>query len=591
MKLSKVEIKNFRRVEHAEINLSPASFIIGPNNYGKSSILRAIDALLSLKEDVIKPDDFRLLPDGNRCQTIEICGWFSDIDPETANSRGFKGRVINGQFFYKKTYTLSNTTKPVIETFLYPYQIVEPFDKVKTYTDLLGVGLTEEQIQESLGVKKVENKKLPNEWEFKIEGAIEWDMEAEPQLFKNPGGAPSNVNSKLPRLLYIPSYANSDDVGKADSNKTLLGECLGYIFEDILADNQLAKDIQENLNELQKQMSPDTDESLIKVLCSEVNNIIGDVFPNCGIHINPSLQGLTEILKPKYSVEMYSNVNTDATRQGTGLIRTAIFSMLKYHAKLKAKKETRTKPLIIAFEEPEIYLHPSAANMLRDTIYSLGLSNQIISTTHSPWMIDLSKEWQSLTKVYLNKNGFMSTINYGVSEALKNLEEDEKQHVKMIKTFDDELSRVFFAEKCLIVEGDSEQIAIKNTLNLLPEDVQKEIKSTFQITKARGKAAIISLVKYLQALSINPIVMHDLDSQTEGAAKMNKHIEAAVGDTSRVFPLQDCLEDCLNYKVPTSDKPYRAFVETSKWASWDDVPPVWAAIIRSIFEINALEVS
>lgn len=584
MKLSKLEIKNFRRIEHAEIHLNPASFIIGPNNYGKSSILRAIDALLTLKEDVVKADDFRLLPDGSRCQTIEISSWFTDIAPEITNSRGFKGRVVNGEFFYKKTYNISNV-KPVIETLLYPYEIIAPFDKVKTYTDLLEVGVTEEQILDLFDIKKVENKKLPSEWEFRIDGAIKWNTEAEPQLYKNPGGAPSNINSKLPRLLYIPSYANTDDVGKADGNKTLLGECLGYIFEDILADNKLAKDIQDNLNELQKQMSPETDESLIKVLCSEVNEIIGDVFPNCGININPSLQGLTEILKPKYSVEMYSNVNTDATRQGTGLIRTAIFSMLKYHSKLKAKKETKTKPLIIAFEEPEIYLHPSAANMLRDTIYSLGQSNQIICTTHSPWMIDLSKEWQSLTKVYLSENGFISTINYGVSEALKELGDDEKLHVKMIKTFDDELSRVFFAEKCLIVEGDSEQIAIKNTLALLPEDTQKEIKSTFQIIKARGKAAIISLVKYLQALSINPIVMYDLDSQTEGAAKMNRHIELAVGDSSRIFPLQDCLEDCLNYSAPTSDKPYRAYRETAKWTSWDDVPTVWAAIIRSIFNI------
>ncbi|WP_373232991.1 TOPRIM nucleotidyl transferase/hydrolase domain-containing protein [Cohnella sp.] len=42
----------------------------------------------------------------------------------------------------------------------------------------------------------------------------------------------------------------------------------------------------------------------------------------------------------------------------------------------------------------------------------------------------------------------------------------------MVKTFDDELSRVFFSDKCVIVEGDSEVIAIKNTLRLL--DLRRE---------------------------------------------------------------------------------------------------------------------
>jgi predicted ATP-dependent endonuclease of OLD family len=76
--------------------------------------------------------------------------------------------------------------------------------------------------------------------------------------------------------------------------------------------------------------------------------------------------------------------------------------MLRYHAKLKIQKELQTRPVLVAFEEPELFLHPSAANLLRDTIYSLGISDQIICTTHSPWMIDLRQEPQSVTKMNLN---------------------------------------------------------------------------------------------------------------------------------------------------------------------------------------------
>lgn len=60
----------------------------------------------------------------------------------------------------------------------------------------------------------------------------------------------------------------------------------------------------------------------------------------------------------------------------------------------------------------------------------------------------------------------------GLNEAIKELEDEEKELLKMVKTFDDELSRVFFSDKCVIVEGDSEVIAIKNTLRLL--DLRRE---------------------------------------------------------------------------------------------------------------------
>ncbi|MGK5509885.1 ATP-dependent nuclease [Brevibacillus formosus] len=470
-------------------------FYYWPNNVGKTSIIKAVEALLSLGTTV-KPDDFRVLPDGKREEEIEICGYFTNIDDETAKSRGFKGRVINGQYIYKKTFSISST-KPKIWTRQYNYKLKEEFENVSKWKDLIDLGYTEEYLIELLGSKPT-NGKLPAGWEFVVDDAVVWDFESEPRDIENPGGIASNVVSKLPRLVHIPSYANVDDIGKADGNKTLLGECLGILFEDLLSQNELATTIQGQLLELQTVMSPANSDSMISGLCKDVNKVIDEVFPGCGIKIMPSLQDLNSVLKPKYEVEMFSNVNTSAEKQGTGLVRTGIFSMLRYHSHLKSLGETKTRPLLVAFEEPEIYLHPAAANLLRDTIYSLGETDQIICSTHSPWMIDLSKDWLSLTKLYCGSNGYTKSLNYGLNEAITELEDDEKELLKMVKTFDDELSRVFFSEKCVIVEGDSEVIAIKNTLKLLDSSTRKDILSRAQVIKARGKAAIIPLVKYLK---------------------------------------------------------------------------------------------
>lgn len=583
MKLSRIEIKNFRRIEYVDLNFNTASFIIGPNNVGKTSVIKAIEALLSLS-NTIKPDDFRVLSDGQREKEIEICGYFTDIDASTANSRGFKGRVIDGQYIYKKTFDIGST-KARIWTLQYLYTIKEEYENVSKWKDLIELGFSEETLTDLFG-SKPSNGKLSSGWQFIIEDAVVWNFESEPEYIENPGGIASNVASKLPRLIHIPSYANVDDIGKADGNKTLLGECLGILFEDLLSQNELAAAIQGQLTELQTVMSLDNSSSLISGLCVDVNSVIDEVFPGCGIKISPSLQDLNSVLKPKYEVEMFSNVNTSADKQGTGLVRTGIFSMLRYHSHLKALGEAKTRPLLVAFEEPEIYLHPAAANLLRDTIYSLGETDQIICSTHSPWMIDLSKDWLSLTKLYPDSNSYTKSFNYGLNDALQELGTDEKELLKMVKTFDDELSRIFFADRCVIVEGDSEVIAIKKTLNLLDATTRKDILSKTQVIKARGKAAIIPLVKYLNKLSVPLYVIHDRDKGVAGAEKFNSPIAAAVGNSACVSMLEECLEECLGYQAPSSDKPFKTHLETSKWKVKSDIPESWRIVFQKAFECS-----
>ena len=348
----------------------------------------------------------------------------------------------------------------------------------------------------------------------------------------------------------------------------------------------LAGQIQEKLDQLEAQMNPADEASLVSSLVKEINAIIADVFPKCGISIQPSLQDLLDILRPKYDIKVFSNIRTGATRQGTGLVRTCAFAMLRYHAKLKLKKELQTRPVLVAFEEPELFLHPSAANLLRDTIYSLGESDQIICTTHSPWMIDLSRNPQSITMMTIGENDAAQASNYGVSSALGTLLADDRQRVKMIQVFDDELSRIFFAQRVIVVEGDSELIAIKQTIRLLPDEKQKEIGARYQVIKARGKASIISIVKYLRALDIRVKALHDRDPGVAGAEKFNQPIADAIGDSEAVVLLDPNLEAALGYALPTSDKPYEAYAHTSAWQALSEVPVMWREAVARLFDID-----
>ena len=178
----------------------------------------------------------------------------------------------------------------------------------------------------------------------------------------------------------------------------------------------------------------------------------------------------------------------------------------------------------------------------------------------------------------------MKAIPFNVSEAYKLLELDDKQHVKMLLRVDDHIARVFFTNNVVIIEGDTEEILIKETIKRMSHEKYLKIVSDFEIVKARGKASIIGLVKYLISMGIEPIVVHDTDAGTERAEIFNKPIADALNGKGKIIQMNKNVEDEVGYTAPSSEKPLRAFTETSGWGDdWSGVPENWKNKMREIF--------
>lgn len=588
MKIHELKIQGFRRIKKATIKLGDATFLIGSNNAGKSTTLKIIECLLSNKKQLDQRDFYSEIDaDTGETKVIErtvvIEAEFRDLPADAEEWRGFKGRVFpseNGlSIFYRKTYEIGKDV--VVELKSLKREIKPEFKKCKTPQDFIDAGIDSGLINELF---KVLDKNISPKDKINLEAIADiWNILDEEEWFTNPGGIPGNVLSKLPKFLLIPADSSAHEINDVKSG--VLGKTLNELFEDVRSQSDNYKEAQEWLDKLAKELDPADKESEFGKMMASLNTVLSSVFPDTQIHAVANLTD-PKTLKPSFEVEMSSNIRTTVENQGTGMVRSAVFGLLRFRQQWLGKKDIDdNRSLIIGFEEPEIYLHPSAANQLRDTIYELsGDNTQIIATTHSPYLIDISRKPKQVLNRFHYENNHTTVTPFSVSDEYKKLEDDDKHHVKMLLKLDDYVSRVFFTKRVIIVEGDTEDIVLREAISRLPKDIQCKVKSNCEVIKARGKASIIGVVKYLNALNIDCFVIHDRDKGTAGAEKFNKPIENIVGDPNKVVMLEECIEDLLGYEPPSSEKPFAAYKQTQGWGdSWDNVPIKLRAVLDKAF--------
>ncbi|MBF0693436.1 MAG: ATP-dependent endonuclease [Flavobacterium sp.] len=606
MRLDYFHIKGFRRIKEAKISCGDATFLIGENNIGKSSVLKAMEIFFSESAKLHNDDFFKIDETEYQVDEVVLEARFVALPEEAYHWRGFKGRIFKEPLgdeetnciYYRKTYFRDNSNgKREMRTC--NKTLGGQFNKCKTLQDLLDSGIDQGTITELYGDFDL-NKNLVAKDKEKFEFIPElWELdENQVDWAPNPGGFEGVVSIKLPKFLLIPAENKKEEIeGKTGT----LQETMKELFEDVRDTSDNYKQAQIYLDLLAKELDPNDEQKEFGKMLVDINKIIGGIFTNTKIHIDTNLSDASTSIKPSFDIEMSSNVRTKPERQGMGSIRSTVFALLRYRENFVQRKRQEgieLRPILIGFEEPEMYLHPNAAALMREKIYELATSSnsKIICTTHSPYMIDLSKRIDeavfpkqvlNLLKVEHNDEinyEVCNSIPFNTTKAYLELQEDEKNFVKFILKIDDYVAKVFFCRKVIVVEGDTEDILFKETVERLPEKKRKDFLYNYQIIKARGKATIISLVKYFNALSIDCFVIHDRDTE-DGATKFNEPILKALGnDESKRLMVENTIEDLLEYEEPLREKPYKMYHHIKEtWGNtWEEIPDKW----RKTFENN-----
>lgn len=593
MRLKKIKVQNFRKLNDVEINLGDATFLIGANNAGKSSTLDVIEYLVTDKK--LEASCRSRYIDKNGVEQIDrndviIEVFFDNVDAAIVNQRGFNASRLSSykdedgteKYSFNYRVRLDSTDKSHREIQMHQQKLKNEFLNCKKWQDYIDNGASAEIFTDVDDLNKNLTTKEKKELEEKYPSLCE--VEEDNDWFENPGGIPGNVLSRLPRFLKIRAEVLSEEMDAAKSGT--LHDLLAYMFESVREKSEHYQKAVIELQALSKEMDPKDENGAFGKLMKDLNNIVDDVFPKASIQVNTELTK-AESLKPIFGVSMSSNVTTAVSLQGTGLVRSAVFALLRFHKQHSENKDdSDDRGLIIGFEEPELFLHPNAAENMRRVIYGLAdVNSQIVATTHSPYMIDLSqKPKQVLNSYTLGLKDYTNVVAFNLTDAFRKIQDDDKVRVKMIQKIDDYVARVFFAQKVIIVEGDTEDIVFKHTIDVMPEKVKKEVSFKYQIIKATGKATMISFIKYLKALNVDLFVVHDEDANTEGAVKMNKPILAALdNDATKRLMMRNCVEDELGYTAPSSDKPFKAYSYVKEWKSWNDVPVNWKNKMKVVF--------
>ena len=543
-RLKELTVQNFRCIgtHPVKIELDDIVVLVGPNNTGKSSILRAYQVVMSHGSAAGKLtlEDF---PDGcidaDKLPMIELVTIVGD------NSPGKDWININ--------------EKGEIE-------------------------VRERWFWEKEGVPTRQG------WNVKTK---DWDK-------KVPWGAPNVAKSRRPEPHRVSAF-DSPEKQSTEITKILLAVLQNRIrtlAEESEGENETPyKKLLDAVKTIQKAVVDETQDEITKVE-NELRTSIQRIFPDHDVKFDAKPEHDVERTinlfgnDPELKMGLKDGYMSSIERQGSGTRRTLLWTALKIVSERKRTEKAKSRPHVLLLDEPEICLHPNAIREACDVLYNLPASGnwQVMVTTHSPCFIDVSRDNTTIIRVERSITGdIVGTTIFRPERA--QLDNDDRERLKLLNLCDPYLAEFFFGGRTIIVEGDTEYTAFHYVRDLYADEF-KDV----HVVRARGKATIVSLMKILNHFGAPYAVLHDSDRKkatrkgkeiNNPAWSMNfKILEESknADDAVRLVASIPNFEGAYFDEELKGDKPYTAL---SKLKSEDAFRNSVVALFRSLIDASA----
>ena len=467
MKIKRVVIKNFRAIKELAFEPGNLCTLIGENNSGKTTIMRALNLVLGEfypRERDFDEGDFH---DQNTDEPVVIQVYF---DQPWEEERAGNKATVHGFELTCKRYKRATREKVAGE---------------------LGVDFT------CIGPQG---------------GAVR-----NPAIRYRPGDPPvppltvtNQMRARVP-LLYVDvmrEYARHRPSGRY----SVLRRLVDHIHASFSTDKNLIQVAQPDGTSV-KMARPEAFAHLMQraynvLKTDELGELETRLEANALDHLGlePGKDGVSLGFAAHDPANAYKNlellidqlgVTSTAEEVGAGLQSAIVVAIFRTY------EEMQKGGAIFAIEEPEAFLHPQKARYFAGVLERLSQQNQVFLTTHSPYFVKLhAPETVAVVRRTAAEGTKVVQASSGV------LTPDLKAALKIQTGVNAERGEMLFARKVLFVEGSTERVAMSFVFDALKVDANKE---NITVVDCGGKTAIPFFIRIAEAFKIPFAVLADLD--------------------------------------------------------------------------------
>lgn len=622
MKIKKIRIQNFRLLKNLELDVEDdLSLIVGKNNVGKTSVLSIMDKFFDKSDKKrISYDDLNIdfqkelttvinsqTPDDYssigvklflfiKCEVGDdlsnISTFFMDLDPDNNYViLGFEYllkrerlELLKNDYsqFKQKEEERYNKEKEKYkddDSNILPIRGIDYFLRNKMKNYFMQIHKTYySSLDETGNIEICESsyKELDNKEKRIIEDLINFKYISarrdvtNKDIDKTLSGQTSRIYEKLEQ--------NEDQQNKIDNFKDTLGKTditLSGVYKDIFSNT---------VTLVQKFGGIKENESCISI--------------NSTLEHRELLRGNTTVMYDHEGVQLPEHFNGLGYMNLISMIFEIEILMLDF---LKKKEEKPSDINLLFIEEPEAHTHPQMQYIFIENIHEIIKDNinklkskysatslQYIVSTHSSHIVSKS--------VFNNIKYFRRDGNNVISKNLRDLEveyknegatgEDQFRFLKQYLTLN--RSELFFADKTIFIEGDTERIllpAMMKKIDIEQKLYNKEnnilplLSQNISIVEVGNYSQIFE--KFIDFIGIRTLIITDIDSvrkeivlNSDGSPKLNqKGKYREVYQTCRVKDGEKTTNPSLNYYLQgipyidliTLPKEARCFKKENYW--------------------------
>lgn len=554
MKIEKIKVNNFRSLKNFCMDLEDElSLIVGKNNTGKTSVIEILNKFLN-KSSTIECNDFNI-------------EYTMDLEKNLKNEeyefimQGIKLKIF---IRYDENDNLSNVSKFLTTLDVENNYIVLDFEYV----------LNEDNFQllktEYLKFIK-ENSDKDFEYFFRhnykkyfkfIKRSLGYDRE------KNKENEEIYIDlendKEINNLVNIKYISAKRAVDNKDTNNTLSLQSASYYerIKDKPEMEQSIADFRTELEETDKKFD-EKYESIFENVLKKIKEFGGLKKDDLNIKIKSLLQQ-SNILKGNTTVFYNYNDQSNLPENYNGLGYLNLISIIFEIENIIndfSKEDQKADINLLFIEEPEAHTHPQMQYVFINNIKSLlkksseekKINLQTIITTHSSHIVSQS-DFSDIKYFNKSNNG---TWCKNLKDLKKLYEDDEKSYRFLKQYLTLNRAEVFFADKIIFIEGDTERIllpAMLKKIDLEGEELDEKLLSqNISIIEVGRHSKIFQ--HFLNFLQIKTLIITDIDSTKKKLTSDGKttYVACSVDDTEAIRTSNDSIKYFFDKYIENDD--------------------------------------